>query len=217
MTEWITAAAVVAILIAVGSALFKFGLWMGSINTQLAEITKTISEFNKKFEDIGRKFEDISRKFEDIGRKFEDISRKFEDIDRKFEGIDRKFEDVNRRFEGIDRKLDRIFDRLPPTLAEIKSPLALTDHGKSLADKLGAYDFAENLTPAALPKVQGMEEFEVYEFCRRYFRSGMEPELEFDVFRRAYNAGISRDDCRTVMTLVLRDELLKRLGLGVDD
>ncbi|MCY4188278.1 MAG: hypothetical protein OXD30_07320 [Bryobacterales bacterium] len=210
MTEWITAAAVVAILIAVGSALFKFGIWMGSINTQLAGITKTISEFNKKFEDIGRKFEDI-------GRKFEDIDRKFEGIDRKFEGIDRKFEDVNRRFEGIDRKLDRIFDRLPPTLAEIKSPLALTDHGKSLADKLGAYDFAENLTPAALPKVQGMEEFEVYEFCRRYFQSEMEPELEFDVFRRAYNAGISRDDCRTVMTLVLRDELLKRLGLGGDD
>ena len=125
--------------------------------------------------------------------------------------------EVKERLEKIDGKLESIFNRLGPAVAEGRSPIVLTDYGKELADKLGAYEFAAKLAPEVLPNVQGKEEFEVYEFCRGYFHADLDSEFEFDLFRRAYNAGISRDNARTVMTLVLRDELLKHLELGADD
>ena len=155
MPEWVTAAAVIAMLIAVGTALFRGGHWIGKVDSQLSSISTAIEE--------------------------------------------------------IRSDIKNIFRRIQPVV-QGESPLVLTDYGKDLADKLDSKELAEGLAPLLVGPTQGMEEFEVYDYCVSYLEKSLTEEWSREVSRRAYDIGINAGVAKEVLAIVLRDELLERLG-----
>ncbi len=68
---------------------------------------------------------------------------------------------------------------------------------------------AVRLAPGLLAEVKDFEPFEVHDFCLSYLKVNLTgPEQDT---RGAINVGISKDDLRTVLTILLRNELPRLL------
>lgn len=106
-----------------------------------------------------------------------------------------------------------ILSRLPadPT-AESASPLRLSDLGKSVAKELDAYEWAVDLAPSLVKKVQGKEPYEIDNFCEKHVYSDLTEHWEMMVLATAYARGLSEGAVRTVLRITLRDELLRLTG-----
>lgn len=121
----------------------------------------------------------------------------------------------------IRKKFDKILLRLPPTPVAGSSPLRLTDLGEEIAADLNASEWASTLALSLREKVHDMLPFEVDEFCHRhveqfYSRSGSghahkapSEDMARKVAICAFERGLDRASVRSVLRVVLRDELLK--------
>lgn len=101
-----------------------------------------------------------------------------------------------------------------------ESPLALTDLGKTISNEISAKDWAKKISPTLLEKVkQYSREFEIYEFCKNYMKHDFSPsEQELNQMREiAYNHGIDVSGVYSVLSIELRDELLKLIKLEDSD
>lgn len=135
------------------------------------------------------------------------------DVFKQFiERVEKRFEKVDERFEKVDEKLEAIFDRLPPRLVARSSPFRLTDLGEQAAKQMSAYGWAAELAPRLLGQVKGFAEFEIYEFCSAHVNGLDDQEVQRNVAACAYDLGTDKDSVFGVLTVVLRDELLRLLG-----
>ena len=87
--------------------------------------------------------------------------------------------------------------------------MKLTEYGQELSSKLHAEEWAKRIAPAVLPQVKGAQPFEVYAFCKNFVQK-LSVEEHVDVFKRSYESGITNEDMKTVLALVLHQELLER-------
>ena len=111
----------------------------------------------------------------------------------------------------IREDIKKIFHRLPPSPVPSGSPMRLTDFGENIAREFGAFEWARKLAPILVDKVQGKEPFEVYDFSKKYVSSHWKEKWWRKVMECAYEAGTEPGNVLTVMSVVLRDELLKLL------
>ena len=87
----------------------------------------------------------------------------------------------------------------------------LTEYGEELSKKLHARDWAERVAPTVLAKVLTKKPFEIHNFCKEFAQT-LSVEEHPDVFERSYENGITYENMKDVLSLVLRDELLKQTG-----
>ena len=113
----------------------------------------------------------------------------------------------------VENKLQAILDRLPPRLVAGAGPVRLTDLGEQAGEEMGTRAWAATVAPDLLDKVQGLPEFEIYEFCSDYVNNLKDEEIRKKIAACAYNHGTDRSSVLTVLMVVLRDELLKLLKL----
>ncbi len=112
--------------------------------------------------------------------------------------------------EKIFKKIAEIFGRLSPQAVTGSSPLKLTDYGEQIATELQALQWAEKLAPTLIPKIVGMQPYEVDEFCDSYVNEHLLiGEWIERIAKAAYEFGIDKKDVLPVMRIVLRDELLR--------
>ena len=121
----------------------------------------------------------------------------------------------------IRSKFDKIMLRLPPRPVMGSSPLRLTDLGDEIADELNAYEWASTLASSLREDVHDMQPFEIDEFCHDYVekslsrhssghaRTARSEEMGRKVAICAFERGLDRASVRSVLRVVLRDELLK--------
>ena len=108
--------------------------------------------------------------------------------------------------------IKEIFLRLPPPrLIESGSPARLTEHGIKLANFLQAEDWAAGVAATIVHEVGDKKPFQIEEFSREYVATKLEPEIEERVAACAYEFGTERDGVKSVLWVVLRDELLRRV------
>lgn len=93
------------------------------------------------------------------------------------------------------------------------SPRALTDYGEELSAKLGAVTWAEQEADSLRDQDTGTEPFEIEEFSFEHLRKRYPQRPDFSPAIRAaiYEHGIGRDDVHSVLAVVLRDELIRRV------
>ena len=108
----------------------------------------------------------------------------------------------------IRSDIKQIFHLLPSPVAAGQSPIILTEHGEKLSSQLDAKKWARTVAPKLLNKLEGYADFEIHEFCKSYTRE-MTVKEHPDVFRRSYEGGITEENMKSVLGIVLRDELLK--------
>ena len=111
----------------------------------------------------------------------------------------------------IREDIKKIFHRLPPSPVASGSPMRLTDFGENIARKFGAFEWAGKLAPRLVDKARGKEPFEVYDFSKEYVSSHWKEKWWRKVMECAYEEGTESGNVLAVMSVVLRDELLKLL------
>ena len=121
---------------------------------------------------------------------------------------DEKFKTVEGFMDEVRADIKKIFERLKPPVAAGQSPIELTEYGEELSKKLRARDWARLVVPTILKDVPGKEPFQIHEYCKGYV-SKISVKTHPDIFKMAYENGISDENMREVLGLVLRDELLK--------
>ena len=112
----------------------------------------------------------------------------------------------------VRKDIKQIFLRLPSIPISGGSPFQLTDFGEKIAKQLEAGRWASELAGSVLDEVREMEPFEIDEFCDEYGRTRLSADWQVRVARCAYEFGIDKQGVRSVLRVVLRNELLARLG-----
>ena len=123
---------------------------------------------------------------------------------------DEKFKNLEDFMSEIRTDIKNIFQKLPPPIAAEKSPIELTEYGEELSKKLHAQDWAEKIAPSVLTQVIGKQPFEIHNFCKEFVQ-GLSVAEHSGVFERSYENGITEENMKIVLGLVLRDELLKQV------
>ena len=122
---------------------------------------------------------------------------------------------VREQIGNIREQISNIFGLLNKPYTH-GSPMRLSEYGKQLADNLSAPEWSREVASGILGEVRGMKAFQVHEFCKNYAKNKLDVETHPEMFSRSYRHGITDEDMRTVLTLVLRDELLSQLGIEDD-
>lgn len=116
----------------------------------------------------------------------------------------------------IRRDMGEIRDRLSSSERALGSgsPLRLTEYGKKLSDALDVSEWAKREADALLPTVRDMESYDVQEYCNTYVFDQYKPDAEAErkIKQCMFDHGATRTHVNEVMSLVLRDELLTRMG-----
>lgn len=99
-----------------------------------------------------------------------------------------------------------------PVPIKTDSPLALTDYGKELSEKLDAVNWAKMEAVSLRSQDTGTEPFEIEEFSFEYVRKEYPTVRDLARSLRAaiYEHGLDRDHVYDVLALELRDELIRR-------
>ena len=104
--------------------------------------------------------------------------------------------------------IKRILLRLDPTL-EGNSPKRLNELGLTIANRLNADEWAAGLAPKLLPDIKGLRPFEIDNFCYEYVNNKLGDEWTERLAAAAYEHGVDRGAVRSVLWIVLRDELIR--------
>ena len=114
--------------------------------------------------------------------------------------------------QEIREDVKRILLRLSPT-TESNSPVRLNELGRKIADGLEVQRWAADLAPKLLAEVQGLREFEIDDFSYRYVHNQLDDKWSERIAASAYEHGVDRDGVRSVLWIVLRDELIRLVQL----
>ena len=116
--------------------------------------------------------------------------------------------------DEIRADIKNILLRLPSTPAPVESgsPLQLTDFGRKMATAMDASAWATTLAPSLREGLAGKRAFEIDEFSRKYVQEKMSHDERVSMCM--YEMGVERDSALRVLHVVLRDELIRVLGLS---
>ena len=107
--------------------------------------------------------------------------------------------------------IKKTLDRLPPPLpVTAGSPLALTDLGRKISERLSAGTLADSLVPILRERTSGKDPYEIQELCFAYVRGEYEPPQELEVLIRmcACENALKREQVLDVLAVELRDRPL---------
>ena len=121
--------------------------------------------------------------------------------------------EVRDDIRAIRENILEIFKRLPPAPATVQSdsPLRLTEFGEDIAKDLDAKQWASRVAAGLVGEVEGLEPFEIDEFCARYVREDLTDDWNRRVARCAFDCGIDRPGVLAGLRVALRDALLESL------
>ncbi len=124
--------------------------------------------------------------------------------------------------EKIEDKLDQILDRitkLSHETLETESPPKLNHLGLEVSEELKASTWANKVASQVISQVRGKKDYQIQKFSFEITRTGtiIDEEMEIKVEICAYERGLVKGDVLDVLAIRLRDELLKRLKLEVEN
>jgi len=118
---------------------------------------------------------------------------------------------VSKFLDEIRSDIKKILEQQVPVPVRGNSPAHLTDYGRKMAKFLQADEWAVRIAAAVENEVVNREPFRIEEFSRSYVKSLLDPSMEELVSACAYEFGADKDAVKSVLWVVLRDELFRRL------
>jgi len=108
-----------------------------------------------------------------------------------------------------------VFSRFGIPLVISKSPLRLTELGKTVSEELAAQAWVESVANTLNEKVKGKDAYEIQDFCFEYVENTDQysNEERQAIWNTTYKRGIKAEDVRQVLAIELRDKLLKNAEL----
>ena len=118
---------------------------------------------------------------------------------------------VGKAIEEIRKDIKKILKRMPVPTVTGRSPLQLTDLGKSISEDLDAKEWAKDIVPSLQDQVKGMLPFELQDWCMNYVKNEFQPDASqtLRLNMAAYNNALDLDAVLDVLALEMRDLMLK--------
>ena len=130
-------------------------------------------------------------------------------------GVDEKFKKLEDFMSEIRTDIKSIFQKFPPPIAAEQSPMRLTKYGEELSEKLHAQAWAVQIAPSLRDQIVGKKPFEIHNFCKEFVQD-ISVATHPGVFEQSYENGITDEDMKIVLEIVLRDVLLKEKNNETD-
>ncbi len=119
--------------------------------------------------------------------------------------------EVRSDIRAIQKDVKAILRGLPRRFVVGASPVTLTDLGERAAEILNARQWANEQAKPLLAKCKGLKEYEIYGLCQKYVMDTKSTWPD-NMAECAFEFGTPVKPLTDVLTVVLRDELLERLG-----
>ena len=125
-------------------------------------------------------------------------------------GMDEFKRETKATLVEIRDDIKKVLTALPPSVIRGASPMRLTDLGKKVSEYVEAAAWAEQSAPQLAGKVNGMNAYDIQEFCIAYMRNEHRPTTaQNDLFKKcAFDHGIKLDQVLAVCAVELRDRSL---------
>ena len=185
MAEWINTPVIIIAVLTLLGILWKAASWQGSVNADLsawkASTDRDRAEWKQQAERDRAEWKEQAERDRSVTQEF---------------------------MREIRDDIKNIFSRLGPAPVVSKSPLQLTEFGETIAAHAAAYEWAKSLAPTLIDRVEGKQPFQIDEFCDSYVSNELDEDMETLVSSASYQHALSNDGVRSVLRVVLRDELL---------
>ena len=196
MAEWIDTPVIIIAVLTLLGILWKAASWQGSVNADLsawkASTDRDRAEWKQQAERDRAEWKQQAER---------DRAEWKEQAERDRSVTQELMREIR---DGIKN----IFSRLGPAPVVGKSPLQLTDFGETIAAHVAPYEWAKSLAPTLIDRVEGKRPFQIDEFCDSYVSNELDEHMETLVSSASYQHALSKDGVRSVLRVVLRDELL---------
>ncbi|MCY4096198.1 MAG: hypothetical protein OXG05_13850 [Gammaproteobacteria bacterium] len=116
----------------------------------------------------------------------------------------------------IRQKVDDIWKGLGGSpVTESASPIQLTDFGRVISKEIEATKWAAETVPLLRDRLADKTRYEIQEYCDKYVNEAAfaDATLEFRAHEIAFNHGIKLENIANVLSVVLRDALLKEFEM----
>ena len=125
--------------------------------------------------------------------------------------VDERLGTFAKLVKDIRQDIALILARLSPT-TNSDSPVQLNEFGHMIAKKVDAERWATEIAPTLTAKVEGLQPFQIDQFCRAYVDAdaydAMSPDWRERVGVAAYESGVDRWAVLDVLYVVLRERLI---------
>ena len=137
-----------------------------------------------------------------------------DDTKEQLEKLSKSVFRLNERFSYFS---NRVSTELGITLfLESKSPIVLTEPGEELAEEVSAQEWVDRVSGTLKEEIKDLDAYGIQDFCFEYVdrdENQYSPEEEKVIRDSACKRGISTYYIRQVLSVKLRDSLLKEAGL----
>lgn len=127
------------------------------------------------------------------------------------DSVDKDRETFKSFMKEVRGDIKDILSRLKPPPVSSDSPLRLTKFGTEIAEDIEAQSWAERLAPSLMHELGGKEPFEIDRFCIDYVEN-LGPEWDRKIAKSSYEFGIEESGIKSVLQVVLREEILRIVG-----
>lgn len=148
----------------------------------------------------------------DIGR----LETKFDGLEARFGKLETRFDSLETRFNDF---LDKLIGIIGPQLFKSSSPLTLTDLGKSISEKIGATELANDYAKKLHDEVKDLNAYEIQEYCFEFCEEKLPAKLKEEKVKQlermqtvAFEEGIEVEKIMRIVAIELRDKLLSIQG-----
>lgn len=115
---------------------------------------------------------------------------------------------IQKDLAAVRKRVEKLFSEMPRQPVASNSPMQLTEFGEEISKSLKAEDWAAATRNGLFDEVDGMEPYEVDEFCAKYVKERLNEEWRKRIAACAYQFGIEREGIESVLRVVLRNKLL---------
>ena len=132
--------------------------------------------------------------------------------------VDERLGTFARLAKDIRQDMALILARLSPT-TNSDSPVQLNEIGRVIAGRIDAERWATEIAPTLAAKIEGLQPFQIDQFCRAYVDAeaydAMSPDWRERVGVAAYESGVDRWAVLDVLYVALRERLIAvNQGIG---
>ncbi len=120
--------------------------------------------------------------------------------------------------------IKKIFERLPTPTVASQSPIRLTDLGSEIAEEIKVREWVSECAERVHDRIESKSAYDIQELCFQYakqeltedLKNGMIPSINSEYIKTsAYNHGLELKQVLEVFGVMLRDEMLNRLGIEI--
>ena len=139
------------------------------------------------------------------------VDQRLKTVDQALSGFGEWKGRVEERLKSLGELLDEVRrELLGKRLIKANSPVSLTEYGEKISTFLRAKEWATRTATVVLSEVVNNAPFEIEAFSRTHVSASLDAEMTRQVSACAYEFGIEPDSVKSVLWVVLRDELIQR-------